>query len=126
MVVVCGSANALSSEQVRRLQVAHPTVRVVAAPDADGDVDLDVAVATEVAQRAAPWLASAGTVVVIGGDTAAAVLGDAPRLVGGTVQPGMPWSLDAEGAGPVVITKAGAFGDLESLVRLADLVDPPD
>jgi uncharacterized protein YgbK (DUF1537 family) len=64
--------------------------------------------------------------VIVGGDTAAAVLGDGSRLVGGTVLPGMPWSLDADGGGPLVITKAGAFGDVDTLVRLADLLQPPD
>jgi len=34
------------------------------------------------------------------------------------VLPGLPWSLDAHDAGPVVITKAGGFGDPDTLVRL--------
>jgi hypothetical protein len=38
----------------------------------------------------------------------------------------MPWSVDADGGGPLVITKAGAFGDIDTLVRLADLLQPPD
>ena len=50
------------------------------------------------------------TLVVIGGDTAAALLGDAPRMVGGFVAPGMPWSRDDDGGGPLVVTKAGGFG----------------
>jgi uncharacterized protein YgbK (DUF1537 family) len=63
-------------------------------------------------------MGSFDTLLVIGGDTAAAVLGDEPRLVGGTVAPGMPWSLDADGGGPLVITKAGGFGDPDALARL--------
>jgi uncharacterized protein YgbK (DUF1537 family) len=124
LVVVCGSATALSVEQLRRLRVADPEVRVIAAPEAEEELDISVAIA--LAEQAAPWLAAAGTWLIVGGDTAAAVLGDAPRLVGGTVLPGMPWSRDADGGGPVVVTKAGAFGDVDTLVRLASLLQPPD
>jgi 4-hydroxythreonine-4-phosphate dehydrogenase len=124
LAVVCGSATALSVEQLRRLRAADPEVRVIAAPEAEEELDVSVAVA--LAEQAAPWLAAAGTLLIVGGDTAAAVLGDAPRLVGGNVLPGMPWSRDADGGGPVVVTKAGAFGDVDTLVRLARLLQPPD
>jgi uncharacterized protein YgbK (DUF1537 family) len=124
MVVVCGSATAVSRAQVLRLEAAHPEIRVFMAPEASGE--LEVVVARELAERAATCVSIAGTVVIVGGDTAAAVLGDGPRLVGGTVLPGMPWSHDAKGGGPLVVTKAGAFGDVDTLVRLADLLQPRD
>jgi uncharacterized protein YgbK (DUF1537 family) len=124
MVVVCGSATALSRAQVRRLESARPELRVFISPEASGE--LDVVVAAELAERARPAVATAGTVVIIGGDTTAAVLGDGPRRVGGSLLPGLPWSQDANGGGPLVVTKAGSFGDVDTLVRLADLLQPPD
>jgi uncharacterized protein YgbK (DUF1537 family) len=124
VLVVCGSATALSHEQVHRFRAARPDAVVLLAPEAHQE--LHPAVAAELAVQARARFVDARTVVIIGGDTAAAVLGDAPRFVGGAVQPGMPWSRDASGGGPMVITKAGAFGDVDSLVRLAALVHPPD
>jgi D-threonate/D-erythronate kinase len=124
MVVVCGSATALSRAQVARLAVAHPEVAVFLPPEAVGELEL--AVVAELADLARPAAASAGTLVIVGGDTTAAVLGDDPRLVGGSVLPGLPWSLDGDGGGPLVVTKAGSFGDVDTLVRLVGLLQPPD
>ena len=59
-----------------------------------------------------------GVLVIVGGDTAAAVLGDEPLVVGGTLAPGMPWSRRADGSGPLVVTKAGGFGHRDTLVDL--------
>jgi uncharacterized protein YgbK (DUF1537 family) len=59
-----------------------------------------------------------GTLVLIGGDTAAAVLGEEPMLVGGTVAPGMPWSRRLDGSGPLVLSRAGGFGGANDLVDL--------
>lgn len=114
VLVVCGSATDVSREQLRRLRAERPDIEVLDAPPVDGH--LDIAIARSLAERAADW--EVDTLVVIGGDTAAAVLGDAPRRVGGTVAPGMPWSRDTHGGGPVVITKAGSFGDPDALVWL--------
>ncbi len=113
-LVVCGSATAVSQEQVERLRAAHPHVRVVQAPKADGELSLTVARGLV----AGIDLAGVGTLVVIGGDTAATLLGDAPRLVGGYAAPGMPWSLDQHAGGSVVVTKAGGFGGPDALVDL--------
>jgi len=38
--------------------------------------------------------------------------------VGGHAAPGMPWSLDEHGGGPLVVTKAGGFGGPDALVDL--------
>lgn len=54
--------------------------------------------------------------VVIGGDTAAAVLRDGPVHVGGLVEPGAPWAMTADGR--FVVTRAGGFGDRDALHRL--------
>ncbi|HEU4841820.1 MAG TPA: nucleotide-binding domain containing protein, partial [Ilumatobacteraceae bacterium] len=56
--------------------------------------------------------------VIIGGDTAAAVLGDEPLAAGGTLAPGVPWSRRVDGDGPLVVTKAGGFGHAATLVEL--------
>ncbi len=114
LLVVCGSATAVSRVQVQRLEAARSDVRVVRAAPADGDLSPDVARALV----ADVDLAGVGAVVVIGGDTAAALLGDDSRLVGGYAAPGMPWSLDEHGRGPVVVTKAGGFGGPDALVDL--------
>ncbi|MFM2079007.1 MAG: 4-hydroxythreonine-4-phosphate dehydrogenase 2 [Actinomycetota bacterium] len=116
VLVVCGSATDVSREQVRRLQIARPDIDVLAAPPATGALSRDITLL--LASLAQEQLDKVATLVVIGGDTAAAVLGDAPRLVFGTVAPGMPWSRDEEGGGVLVITKAGAFGRADVLVDL--------
>jgi uncharacterized protein YgbK (DUF1537 family) len=56
------------------------------------------------------------TLVVLGGDTAAAVLGPEPLAVGGTVAPGTPWA--RRGDGVLVVTRAGGFGTDAGLVEL--------
>lgn len=118
IAVVCGSANAVSHEQVRRLSIARPDITVTMVPKAQGTLQPDVA--ASLAARAAQWIANAhlDTLVVIGGDTAAALFGDAPRMVGGFVAPGMPWSRDDTDGGPMVVTKAGGFGGPDALVEL--------
>ena len=46
------------------------------------------------------------------------VLGDEPMVAGGTVRPGVPWSRRGDGSGPLVVTKAGGFGDRTTLTDL--------
>ncbi len=118
ITVICGSANSVSHEQLHRLSTARRDTTVMSVPSADGELQPEVA--TALAARAALWIAAArpDTIVVIGGDTAAALLGDAPRSVGGFVAPGMPWSRDESGGGPIVVTKAGGFGGPDALVEL--------
>ena len=117
-LVVCGSANPVSHRQLGQLRMSHPAVEVLAVEPASGDLD-DAparALAAEARQRLAEG--DVATLVLVGGDTAAAVLGDAPRRVGGMIAPGMPWSRDEHGEGPLVITKAGGFGGVDALARL--------
>jgi uncharacterized protein YgbK (DUF1537 family) len=90
-------------------------------------------------QRALTWLvdrlgaalrdlvAQADGVVLTGGETARAVLraaGVRALGVSGTVQVGVPICWTVPGATPVV-TKAGAFGDEQTLIRAVDAVTPP-
>ena len=118
IAVICGSANPVSHEQLRRLSIARPDIAVMSVPSTDGALDPELA--TAVAQRAVERITHArpDTIIVIGGDTAAALLGEAPRSVGGFVAPGMPWSRDNNGEGPLVVTKAGGFGGPDALVDL--------
>jgi uncharacterized protein YgbK (DUF1537 family) len=58
-----------------------------------------------------------GALVVIGGDTAAAVLGDATVHVLGSVTPGTAWVESPEFAHPIV-TRAGGFGGERALAEL--------
>lgn len=155
-LVVCGSVHATSQRQVDALVAAGATrieldPRQALAPDALGAASTGAVVVlvcrapsnpsidAGAAEAAAAVLAAGahhaltartfGTLVVIGGDTAAAVLGDAVVEVGGVLAPGIPWSRCVEprpgaapgalrAVGPVVVTKAGAFGDVDTLVRL--------
>ncbi|MEY4175672.1 MAG: hypothetical protein RI900_2837 [Actinomycetota bacterium] len=115
-MVVNGSASPVAHEQVARLRSARPDIGVWSVPA--GATDLRPEAAQGLAERASRSVVSASTVVVIGGDTAAALLADEPRLVGGFVAAGMPWSRDEHGGGPLVISKAGAFGGADALVAL--------
>ena len=64
------------------------------------------------------------TVVVVGGDTAAAVLGDRVVLVGGTVAPGVAWSRAWGDDGPLLLTKPGGFGTPSTIVDLVSGAQP--
>jgi 4-hydroxythreonine-4-phosphate dehydrogenase len=122
VLVVCGSLHAMAREQLDALG-EPPGVTVLRSPPPAGPA-VDDAEAAEVARglgaaaRAVLGSRPVGVLVVIGGDTAAAVLGDEPLLVGGTLAPGVPWSRRADGSGPLVITKAGGFGRRDTLVDL--------
>lgn len=117
VLVVCGSVTEVAAAQLDELRSARPDVHVVATPAHEGSL-LDRAHADAIAALVRPRLLGYSLVVIIGGDTAAAVLGDAPRHIGGYAAPGMPWSAQAGGDGPIVVTKAGGFGAPDALVRL--------
>jgi uncharacterized protein YgbK (DUF1537 family) len=58
-------------------------------------------------------------VVVVGGETAAALLGDRPMAVIGTMAPGVACSSPlADPDGPLVVTRPGGFGGPHALVDL--------
>ena len=67
--------------------------------------------------RCAAKAAGLAVIVVIGGDTAAMVLGKAPVRVLGSVAPGTAWVVSPRYHLPVV-TRAGGFGDERALVDL--------
>ena len=60
------------------------------------------------------------TVVVVGGDTAAAVLGDHVVQVGGTLAPGVAWCRPWGDDGALLLSKPGGFGTPSTLVDLLE------
>jgi 4-hydroxythreonine-4-phosphate dehydrogenase len=122
-LVAVGSLAPVARAQVAALRrAALPGVEVLATEHVAGPVD-DVG-----AERAAAALAAevrrrlvggeVKTLLLVGGDTAAAVLGDGACTAGGTVAAGIPWARRADGTGPLVVTKAGGFGTRDTLVEL--------
>jgi len=138
-LVICGSLHPVARAQVGSLAdvgAQHVDVGATDLPDLRGGAGVVVLtgsapavlpVSDDDARRAAHALAELAraalgqrdwrSVVIIGGDTAAALLGDGPIDVGGTVGTGMPW-FRMPGGGPIVVTKAGGFGVASTLTDL--------
>lgn len=128
VLVVCGSLHPMAVAQLARVQAARglrdrADVAVIVG-DSPAHLPVEPAAAehaaAELGRRARAHLASrrVDAMIIVGGDTAAAVLDTAPRLVGGLVATGVPWSVALDGTGPVVVTKAGGFGRPDALVEL--------
>jgi uncharacterized protein YgbK (DUF1537 family) len=134
VLVVCGSLHRTARAQLAALRGSSGRHAIIATPDRDpgGDIHGRAAISDDEAQRSARLLAAAarrmlnrrrfGAVVLVGGDTAAAFLGDVPLVVGGTAAVGVPWCRTADGTGPLLLTKPGGFGDAEALVGLVDAI----
>jgi uncharacterized protein YgbK (DUF1537 family) len=124
VLVVCGSLHATARSQLDALgDPPAAGVTVLRSPLPDGPVVADLTaaqVAADLGAAARDLLAARAfdVLMIIGGDTAAAVLGAEPLVVGGTLAPGVPWSRRADGTGPLVVTKAGGFGHRGTLVDL--------
>jgi 4-hydroxythreonine-4-phosphate dehydrogenase len=137
-LVVCGSASALARRQVDAAvaegavlatdaETAGDALRsgrhvVIAAEHRTAAIDDGAAeaMAVELAERARSIAHSGGApkaVMVIGGDTAAALLGGAQVRVLGSVAPGTAW-VDSPAFEQPVITRAGAFGSDRALATL--------
>ena len=116
VLVVCGSANPASREQLRRLRAARPDVSVIATSAPYGELHHGAVLELVEQARLRIEKLQPRTVLIIGGDTAAALLGEAPRVVSGFAATGMPFSRGA--GGPLIITKAGGFGRPDALVDL--------
>ena len=133
IAVVVGSAAPEAHEQLARLEAAGvPVARDDSTPAVDTDFALAVtppadtrlsrAAARALADRVAPLWPRLGGMILTGGETARAVLsavGATALRVVGEVEPGVPISL-AEPFELPVVTKAGAFGDADVLVRARD------
>lgn len=136
VLVLCGSLNAMSREQIARLEVPAFTLsddlqlpRVSAMRSGIGIVATPVpsgTISTREAQRTAEAMAEcshraletgygSGTLFVLGGDTAAAVVGDATLDVLGTVDTAVPI---ARFRGGYLVTKGGGIGRPDTLVKL--------
>jgi uncharacterized protein YgbK (DUF1537 family) len=138
VLVVCGSNHPAAAAQVGRLaaagipiaatvdadaveRLATGSTLVLRAPEPVGAITPPSARAMSLRLAAnVDELADAvdiGTLILIGGDTAAAVLGARTVDVGGTLAPGVPWGRLA-GGGPLVVARSGGFGGPDALVDL--------
>jgi uncharacterized protein YgbK (DUF1537 family) len=137
-LVVCGSANPVARRQLavaadRGTTIAKDAASAISAlgarrdtilatPLPSGQVDAERAdaeaarLAAEVAEVVAKAVGLA-VMVVIGGDTAAALLGSATVRVLGSVAPGTAWLVSPRFRVPVV-TRAGGFGDERAIADL--------
>ena len=124
LLAVAGSAHPVTRAQAERLR-GHATARILAAPrDPAADRDAVVAGLADAA-RAALAAGGVGTLLLTGGETALAVcraIGATGIRLRGEVEPGLAWGRLVGGAwaGLSVVTKAGGFGDPETLVRVAE------
>ena len=125
-VVLCGSLNPLSREQIGRVgvriqQLGHwrvdGDVTVVATPEPGGDIDDDAAhaMAASAAEEVRARWSQLGTLMVIGGDTAGAVVGDDTLEALGTVAPGIPV---CRYRGVHLVTKGGGIGRVDTVADL--------
>lgn len=135
-LVLCGSLHPVSRGQVAALP--HPSFgpndhdvivdalkgdadAVVATPLATGVVEAAAAdaMAARLAASAWTWLASGGgqSLVILGGDTAAAVLGDRALRVLGNLDTGVPLCV-TEKEGTTVVTKGGGIGAADTLAKM--------
>lgn len=132
-LVVCGSLHPAARAQIARLEadgwtvLADPAVLtevperlVLVSPMLDpgvtghGSAAMDLAGSARGALAARRW----ASVVVVGGDTAEALLGDEPIHVGGLLGPGMPSCAHAVAPGAVLVTKPGGFGGPGAVAEL--------
>ncbi|HEX4984215.1 MAG TPA: four-carbon acid sugar kinase family protein [Ilumatobacteraceae bacterium] len=139
VLVVCGSAHPRAVEQLERAAnqgaqvlrddyelavdvVATGKPVVLAVPTPVEPLSADEAATAIAALARAVWTIAdtnkLGAIVVIGGDTADAVLGPERLDVGGLVVDGTPWSLRPGQDGPLIVTRAGGFGGPDALVEL--------
>jgi len=135
VLVLCGSLNAMSREQIGRLEVpvltlsddlqlpaaaARRGITVVATPVPSGPIS------THEAERVAAAMArcalrafeigyGSGTLFVLGGDTAAAVVGDETLDVLGTIDTALPIARFRDG---YLVTKGGGIGRPDTLTKL--------
>lgn len=138
ILVVCGSVHpaaraqieaaerdgvpvALIADDVTAQQLRQHGELVLSTEIPVGDLDEPMAVAAATALAAGVdalrQYVQLGAIVIIGGDTAAAVLGDAPVSVIGSIGAGTAWSTVDRFPEPV-ITRSGGFGSDRALIDL--------
>jgi 4-hydroxythreonine-4-phosphate dehydrogenase len=131
VLVVCGSLHPVARRQVAAVvSSADPADRIAVVtspplwPPGAPLSDAAAAVAAEeVVDRARRALAARPerVAVVLGGDTAAALLAGQVLEVLGSLAPGAPWSR-AVRDGRIVVTRSGGFGSADDLGHLVALV----
>ena len=138
-LVVCGSLHPLSRQQIAALPCLRATPgeqgaaaaalgrgedAVLATPERHDAVDSAAAEAMATDMAAAAWrcvaAGGAGTLVVLGGDTAEAVLGSRRLRIHGSVDTGVPLCtpLDGEDGAPTIVTKGGGIGAPDTLAKM--------
>ena len=136
VLVLCGSLNAMSREQIARLEVPVLTpsdrfdlpsvaarqsaITVVATPVpchaiSNREAEEMAVTMAGCAHRARKRGYGNGTLCVLGGDTAAAIVGDETLDVLGTIDTAVPIARFGDG---YLVTKGGGIGRPDMLVRL--------
>jgi uncharacterized protein YgbK (DUF1537 family) len=121
LLAVVGSAHPLARQQAARAEACGVTI-LTPPPGAGSDPAATVRALADAAHRAIERLAPR-TVLLTGGETAYSVcraLGARALALGGETEPGVAIGrlLDGPFDGLTVLTKAGGFGDPDTLVRL--------
>ena len=125
VLVVCGSLHPAPRRQLDALKERTKELQGGSVDCIETPIPTTTSVAADAANRQASLLAEAArramakrryaTIIVLGGDTAAALLGDEPMVVHGILAPGAAWgNLDDA----VLITRPGGFGDDAALIDL--------
>lgn len=127
--VVVGSCHDASRRQLAALCATGVAVDILATPDPTPGVHPDPRRVKNLARRLLDqhFIVRFDALVLTGGETAAAVLEvlKSTRLeLIEEIEPGIPMSriLDGHAPGALCITKAGGFGDEETLVRIANWI----
>ncbi|TDT16611.1 uncharacterized protein YgbK (DUF1537 family) [Ilumatobacter fluminis] len=145
VLVVCGSVHPASRRQIdfaerrgipvssiaddiaaRQLQREGTLVIATEIPVGDVDEPMAVAAASALARGVHDIRrhVELGAIVILGGDTATAVIGDADVEVLGSLGPGEAW-VDAAGFDAPIVTRSGGFGADHALVDLLDRLRRP-
>jgi uncharacterized protein YgbK (DUF1537 family) len=126
-LVLCGSLNPLSRQQLEQTGLPIVTIGenlaptdstlVLATPEPQGEISSESALdmANRVTSAIRPLWSEIGTLIVIGGDTASALVGDDDLACLGTVAPGIPAS---QYRNLCLVTKGGGIGQPDTLKEL--------
>jgi len=132
VVVVCGSLHLTARRQLAVLATERLDVVQIVTPMRYSSEPVRPGAAGDAARRLAAEVRRTvekqppGAVVILGGDTAAAVLGDAMLVVEGLAAPGTPVARRPDGSGPWIVTRSGSFGDDHALVDLVTILESGD
>jgi uncharacterized protein YgbK (DUF1537 family) len=125
VLVVVGSRHQVSRAQVAALASSNARVTVITTdPDEETDPE-DAAIALALQAHRALAAQRFATVLLVGGDTAGAFLGERSVHVFGSLELGVAQGVAVvDGINVAVVAKPGAFGDETTLVRLIAEMSP--